>query len=798
MKILSPEARGESTGRTRTLTERIKELTPPASELIDAGFLLLLGLVCLLGFLTTFDTAHFLLIGAIGLVLGMVATHLVSALRWHWAWILVIVVAEYFLFGAGLAAHEVALAGFLPSPDALGALASVLVNGWKELITTLPPIIGDGIYLALPLVLSLVFGSLGLLIARRSRRAAVALVLPVVLLVTVTLLGTRQATTLLAQGLVLAVLGFGWLAVRTRRRRHLSGTGRSPRTGLATGGGLLMAALLLGGLFGGLLPGGQTPRYVLRDYVQPPVETKDLGSPLVGFRKYSSKTLQQLYDMELLTVAGAQPGTLLRFAVLDDYTGHTWSASGGNTAGAGFQRLGARIPPVESGAPSELTFTFAKAYEQTRELGAWLPSLGTDTEISFAGVNLKAHTSSLRYNLQTGQGLLTEGDRFREGDVVKISSVPIAAGWDASWVPGGQSSLTPSSYSFLATVGQKWAGGATSPGQQVTEIANRLKAGYWSDGTDSGESDYLPGHSQGRLTNFVLGEQLVGSDEQYASTFALLCNQAGFPARVVFGAVVPSDGVIKGNNVSAWVEVQTDQGWRSVPASVFTPDRTRKPDQLPQSQSKDKNATNVPPPNSSRMAVTPLGMADNDLNGTKLATNWWAGLLKWLLAVLAVVGPPILVVAAVLAAIASAKALRRWRRRTRGTPSAQVAGAWSDVFDQCRDLGMVLAAHDTRLEQAAAIGQPIVTEVAIAANTATFGLTDPTPEEVSRLWARAAVTRKQLLRSVSGGRRFVARFNLRSLLPERLAGVQMPRLDTSVPAWLKGSGRRAVEMPTDG
>jgi hypothetical protein len=794
MRVVSPEARGESTGRTGTLTQRLKELTPGSPELVDAGFLLLLGLVTIFGFTTTFDTPHFFLVGALGLILGMVATHVVITLGWHWAWLALIVPLEYFLFGSGLAAHEYAIAGFVPSLDALGALAVVAVGGWKELVTTLPPVVGDGIYLALPLVLSLVTGSVGLLIARRSRRAAAALVVPLLLLVTVTLLGTRQTAASLVQGLVLATLAFAWLVIRTRRRRHMAGVGRSQRTGMATGAALVLGALVLGGLLGGLLPGGLTPRFVLRDYVQPPVETKDLASPLVGFRKYSSKNTQQLHDVELLKVAGAQPGTLLRFAVLDDYTGHTWSASGGNSAGSGFQRIGARIPSVDTGTPTDLTITFAKAYEQTRELGGWLPSLGANTAITFAGVNVKAHTSTLRYNLDTGQGLLTENDRFRDGDVVKISSVRQEAGWDASWVPGGQPSLAASSYSFLATTGQKWAGTGTTAGEQVNEIANRLKAGFWSDGTDNGQSDYLPGHSQGRLTNFVLGEQLVGSDEQYAATFALLCNQAGFPARVVFGAVVPDGGVVKGQNVQAWVELETDQGWRAVPPESFIPDRNRTPDQLPQTQSKDKNATNVPPPNTARMAVTPPSMADNDLSGTKLATNWWANLLRWLLGILSVVGPPIGALLAIMAAIVLAKSLRRWRRRTAGNPSSQVAGAWADVFDQCRDMGLVLVGAGTRLEQAADIDQPVVAELAIAANTATFGPADPSADEVAGLWTRAAATRKQLMRSLSARRRFVARFNLRSLLPERLASVQMPKLDFSRPDWLKGPGRRAVNV----
>ncbi len=791
MRVVNPNAPVENS-RSRTLTERIKELSVTSTELIDAAFVMLLGLAALAGLVTTFDTLHFLLVGALGLLLGMLTAHLVLSLRWHWAWIPVILVVWYFLVGSAVAVHEYAFAGFLPTLASLTELARVAVNGWKELVTTLPPVVGDGSYLALPFLLSLLTGAISLVVARRSRRAAPALITPVLLLVVVTLLGTRQTLAPLIQGLGLAALGFGWLAVRNRRRRQLTGTGRSPRAGLLTGAGLLAAALVLGGLFGGLLPGGDVPRWVVREYVRPPVEVKDLSSPLVGFRVYSSQNLNQLWDAELLTVTGVPTNSLLRFAVLDDYTGHTWSASGGASAGSGFQRIGARLPEVVDGTPSAVTITFAADYERTRELGPWLPSLGGNTDIDFGGATTRTHLSSLRYNLATGQGLLTEGDRFRDGDVVQLASVPLTSNFDADSQPGGQPSVNPASYSFLATTGQKWGGAATTGAQQVLEIAKHLKGGYWSDGTVVGQADYLPGHSQGRLSNFVLGDQLVGSDEQYAATFALLCNQAGFPARVVFGAVVPEGGTIKGQNVSAWVELETEQGWQAIAPQVFIPDRNRTPDQLPQTRSQDKNATNVPPPNSSRVDSNPMDSVENDLSGTKVTNNWWAGFLKVLLAILRVVGPPLAVIVTLLTAIAVTKALRRYRRRTSGTPSRQVAAAWHDVFDQCRDLGMILSTKGTRLEQSAAIGQPQVRQFAVAVNTATFGPEDPTPAEVSALWTTAATTRKQLLGSLGRWQRLVARFNIRSLLPERLAGIRLPSLNLEPPVWMSGSGRRAV------
>ncbi len=790
MRVVNPEVQlGHS--RTRTLTERIKELGFGSASLTDASFVLLLGLAALVGLITTFDTPHFLLVGALGLVLGIVSAHVVVQLRWHGAWLALIVVGLVVLIAPGLADRELAFAGFLPSPASLALVWDLLLNGWKQLLTTLPPVPGDGGYLVLVLVMTLVAGTLGYFVARRSRRAATALITPTAFLAVVTLLGTRQVLLPVAQGLVLVALGFAWLAVRHRRRHHLTSTGRSRGAGLLTGAGLLAGALALGALLGGALPGADTPRWVLREYVQPPVEVKDLSSPLVGFRRYSSPALQQLWDAPLFTVTGAAPKSLLRLAVLDDYTGHTWSASG---AGGGFQRIGSRLPEV-GGTPVPVVLTFSAAYAGTREVSPWLPSLGSDTSIAFSGANVKVHNAALRYNVSTGQGLLTGGDRLREGDILTISSVPVPVGFDANAVPAGQG-VDPSSYAFLANTAQKWAGAAATPADQVLQLAQHLKSGYWSDGTGNGQADYLPGHSQGRLTNFVLGDQLVGSDEQYAATFALLCNQAGFPARVVFGAIVPDNGVVKGQNVTAWVEVETDQGWRAISPDVFIPDRNRVPDQVPQTRSQDKNATNVPPPNTSRTDNNPNDSAEADMTGTKVTRPWWDGLLKTLLVVLRVIGPPLLVVAAVLAAIVITKLVRRRLRRTSGTVSRQIAGAWRDVFDQCRDLGILVAADGTRLEQARGIGRAEVTAFAVAANTATFGPDDPSPEDAAALWASAALTRKQLLSAVGRWRRLVAGVNLRSLLPERLGVAEVPQLDLRRPHWLEQTGRRAA--PSEG
>lgn len=780
MRVVNPDGLQDSVSRSRTLTARMKELRPSSADLVDAGFLILVTLIALLGFASTFDTWHFLLVGAVGVLLGIVITHLVLVWRWHWTAALLGLVIAYLVIGVVIAVRDEGLLGFIPTLTTTQLLADLAVNGWKQMLTTLPPVIGDGSYLALPFLLGLVTGVIGYAVARASRRAGLAMLTPLGLLVAVILLGTIDGNAYIAQGLAMATVGFAWVAVRTRRRRTLKGTGRSNRAALLAGAGLVAASLLVGVAGGGLLPGGDTPRFVLRSYIQPPVEVHDLASPLVGFRKYSSTTIKQLVDTELLSVSGAESGTMLRLAVLDDYTGHTWSASASGAADAGFQRIGARLPATGE-KPTTITVTFAPAYAQTRELSSWLPSLGPDTAIQFEGSAAKVHSDSLRYNLSTGQGLLTGGDRFRDADSLTISSVATPVGFEPTDSPAGQSVMPASSYDFLAATAQKWAGGATDPGTRVQQLAAVMKVGYWSDGTRQGETSYLPGHNRGRLSDFVLGADLIGSDEQYAATFALLCNQAGYPARVVFGAIVPDGGKVFGRDITAWVEIQTQDGWKAIPPSVFTPNRDRKPPQQPLTISKERQATSVPPPNVNRNQDNSQGLPDNDLTGTRVTNNWWANLLKWVLAVLAVIGPPIAVLAAIVAGLIGAKVVRRRLRQHRGTPSSQVAGAWADVFDQCRDLGMVRLRKGTRLEQSRVIDDPGVSDLAVAVDTATFGPQAPSQQQIDQLWMRSAEVRRRLLFSRGFWRRFWAQVNPRSLLPERLASVEVMRPKVATP-----------------
>ncbi len=764
MRVIHAQATpGTSTGGT--LTARLKLLRPSTADLIDAGFLVALCGLALVGFVTGFDDLRFAGVALVGLLVGLLAAHVANVFRWTWAAALAIVGVAYFVLGGPLAVPDLTLWGFLPTPASLISLAQLLVVGWMEFLTTLAPVEGDGEYLALPLVLALLAASIGHCVARRTRAAGPALIVPVLLFVLVIALGTLDAPLLIAQGLGFAALAIGWLAVRFPRRRTLLGSGRPGRVQVALGAGMLAAALVGGLVLAPVLPGTDTTRAVLRSELEPPIDVRQYPSPLVGFRTFSGQDLKLYYDKPLLQVDGVASGTLLRFAVLDRWSGSAWSGLGASTAeGSGFQRLGARVPnpPLTGVVAAQLRVL--DDYAGNAGLNAWVPSLGEVAAVSFDGASAQQHRDNYRFNLTTDQGFVP--DRLSSGDVLRVDSalLPQFAAVTGAPAPGDGDRQDDATSAFLAPTTQRLASGDGEQWSQLTDIAQALKQGAWSDGTRPGEEQYLPGHGQYRLNQFVTGQQFVGSDEQYAATFALMASRVGYPARVVFGAEVPAGGEIRGKNVQAWVELSVQgYGWVTVPASAFTPDRSKRPDPNQRQNNDQESIQNVPPPNPVPPPGTYEEMTDTDPASARselpISDQFWRAfwvVARW-------VGPPLIALLLVTGTILGLKALRSRRRRTRGAMSTRIAGGWQDVLDAARDTGHRVPAQATRLEQSAVVGREDVRELAVKANATVFGAGEIGPERVGDYWKSVAAARSAMVRDLPWWRRPLARLNLASL-----------------------------------
>lgn len=754
----------------------MKHLTPTRADLVDAGFLAVLCVLALIGFRTTYSGWAFLTVGMVGLLLGTLVGHITNVLRQPMITLAVLTVTVFFLLGAAVVQRN------LPTVGTLLGLADAGVHGWKQLLTTLPPVAGDGPLLVIPYILGLLCGAGGFTLARQVSRSAAPVFAPAAVLVAVILLGADEPAAQLLQGVVFGGVALCWSGVRAARVRPAArhGTGRIMRT--VTGASLLAVAAAASAVLGPLVAGGQQ-RFVLRDHVAPPVDLGEYPSPLVGFRKYT-KDANQLWDQELLTVSGLPPGSVIRFATLDDYSGSVWAATNGGGAAAGqprngFQRVGSSIHQAAQGQHATIRVTIKAAYAASDDVNVWLPMAGAMTGIAFDGEHAARNTDGFRYNLATTSGVVR--DRLKAGDSYTVRTILTSPGVPEDAQPYGRPALRDSSYAFTTSRVAKWSGDAGSIGGRLRAVAAYLRDnGAYSCG-GPGETQYLPGHSVGRLTAFLNAKRPVGDDEQYAAAFALIANSLGMPARVVLGATPAPGGVVRGQDVHPWVEIHLADGtWAPIPHTEFMPDTSKKPDQQPPQQVDNTAASVVPPPNTMQSPDSLTDSSQVDGSGQPSVPPQqppWR-LPAWVITVATWAAPPVLAVLAAIATLVGLKARRRRRRRTRGTPANRFAAGWREIVDHARDLGAVVPAGQTRREESVTLaalrpGRPLG-QLAAAADATVFGPGEPAPRAADEYWAAVDSARRRMSRDVSRWRRLRATASTRSLRRPSPAGGLAP------------------------
>ncbi|HEX7302651.1 DUF3488 and transglutaminase-like domain-containing protein [Lentzea sp.] len=740
-------------------------LVPRRDDLVDAAFLSALFTVALLGFRTTYTGWGFLMVGGTGLALGVLAGHVASVLRRPMIAVAAMTIAVFFLLGGAVAMRET---GGVPTPDNLAGLAGVSVHGWKQLLTTLPPVDGAGPLLVIPYILGLLCGAGGFTLARRVSLSAAPVGAPLAVLAAVILLGTGEAAGVL--GAVFAAAATGWIAVRSAR--HRTGVRGLRRVRAVTAVVLVGVAAGLALLVAPVLPGtGSTHRLVLRNHVEPPFEIGAYASPLVGYRKHT-KDANQLWDQALFTVAGLPAGERVRIATLDGYDGRVWGATNDPSGTTdplqrnNFQRIGVRIPVGATGAEADVTIKIEAAYATADELNAWLPTAGRAREIAFTGDRKAGHTENLRYNLATSSGIVA--DRLREGDTYELRTVLASQGIPDDAQPFGHPTVRTADLAFVRSKVAKWTGGASTIAERLKAAAAYLRDnGAYTDG-GAGETEYLPGHSAGRLTAFFNAKRPAGNDEQYAAAYALVANEIGMPARVVLGAVPGAGGVVRGENVQAWVEIHLADGtWAVVPNTEYMPDRSKKPDHQPPQEIENTDAAVVPPPNTVKMPSSLVDASRADASGVGIGDPGGSVLPRWLVDLLVDVGSVLLPVAAVVGLVVGGKAVRRHRRRTRGSTATRFATGWRELVDHARDLGTRVPRGLTRRQEATVLARFGLGGLAAQADSTVFGPGTPDQAAVDAYWSAVREARRRMRTEVPRWRRWLAALDVRTFLPVR-------------------------------
>lgn len=555
---------------------------------------------------------------------------------------------------------------------------------------------------------------------------------------------------------------------------------------------------------------GSNTRHVLR--TAGTAELRQYVSPLTTYRQYFDAAH---YDQELLSVTGdtEQLGRL-RLATMSFYDGQQFTVLQSDSDSASAFRP---IPQLTSvSRDSDLaTATVTVRADQ----GVWMPTVAGLQSVRFDGADANALTDGFYYNrgLQAGVELhpLPKGTGYSYTLAAsRPAPAPALESASAPSTPVRDTTIIPKSLTdWIESQGVGSGGGAL-----VTLIDRLRQRGYlshslaaanaaqkaplpeWASdlGMKQVESS-LAGESTGRIDALftALNNQqqrygasapaselvaAVGDDEQFAVASALIAESLGFPARVVLGfslsqaaagdpatSIPPcADGVCRGKNLTAWVEVRVAGSW--VPIGT-TPQHTAKlatsrtPTSVPQlpTQVQQRGATVQPPPE-----ANPSGDSQQNPPRTNHPTAGaadWMPLVRLIGSILLV----LLVLVAPLVALLIVKAARRRERRAMSSTAGRMAAGWDELVDTAVDLGLPTPGVRTRAEAAAVYAAASrsadsarMRTLASGADEAVFGAFDPTAQEAEQYWAQLDEQRARLAAGFPRWKRLWALISLRS------------------------------------
>lgn len=737
-------------------------------DLVAVALLLAVGIV---GFAPTFDSPAYLIAAIGGLILGL-------ALAWTGWWrrlgVLALTgatVAVYFVFGGALALPHTCLFGIVPTLETWRQLAVGVVTSWKQLLTTVPPVSAADGHLIVPLVMTLVAAVVAGSLALRRTVPAWTLLPVAAYLALQILLGVAQPAAPVVQGVVFAAVTVAWLALRpswdpTRKAVEATGSSgaarRVTRLRRLTGGAVVVALAAAVGVGTAALASPPTQRFVLRDFIVPPFDVRDYPSPLQSFRGY----VRDNADTALFTVAGLPEGARVRLATMDAYNGVVYDvAAEGAGASAAFTSLRSNMSPDAVGTAATVEVTIGDLR------GVWLPDVGAVRDVVFDGDRSDQLRRSGHFNDATGTAVVTVG--LAAGDAYTIKTVIGRTPTDATLaeVPFAPLKLPRQSGVPEGIVEQ--ASAAIEDAESPIERARALEAwlstdGYFSHGLD-GDVRSPSGHGAARVTQLVTGDQMIGDDEQYAVTMALMAVQLGMPARVVMGwypdeADAAGDAfVATGDNLHAWVEIAfTGHGWITFDP---TPDEDNEPsEQNTKPRANPKPQVLQPPPPAQEPAEAPPTIADEreQEDEQEAGLDWLGPVLLAggiTLGILAVLLAPFLIIGAI-------KASRRLRRRRAERSADRISGGWDELVDSAIDLRAPIVAGATRAESATVVRAVFDAERAVAladrADADVYGPGEPSDADVTAFWSEVDDIVGGMKGSTSRWQRLRARLSLRS------------------------------------
>jgi hypothetical protein len=714
----------------------------------DPAVACLLTTAAIAGWWTTFAGLAWLYVGAAGALVGT-GLVLLHARRGSMLWVLVTLPIAYVALGVvvlGVDFTGGGLRGITFTRVLTGAWES-----WPLLVGTHPPVEAVGTVLLAPAMAGVIVAAQATAFSRAGSRPGwpVAPILGLLAWVLVTgshLTASGTWSRILFGGLFgLACLA--WVVIRAGR----ADSPTSARWPLAAP--VLVVSTLVAVPLGGALLGDGEQRLVLREQEAAAYSVGLATTPLDSFRRYrkqSGDLPDNAWRRQLLRATSAPDGTVLRFSVLNRYDGRRWIAANNVEPGSNedrFQLFGAdylTTPAATGTTPIRIDLTGSWNSQ-------WLPLAGR-----LVGLNSDFPGSvplrELRFNPVTSTAIATRtlggNDEYEFFATFPDTRLPTDAR------PSGL--VDQATYDAAAFL-DNWARAVRRDGDSRMDAVLRAAAmmrerGRYSDGAFGWEVQFTRGQDEARLDDFMNGPHMVGDDEQYAAAMALVATRLRVPARVVIGARVPSDGVVKGNDVVAWVELRISDGtWRELPRSTFTPSRAPRrndPENEPVVVPPEPTPTPTPTPSAS---PSPQPEPETDDRSPDVAASPFPW--RWLL---------LLLVPAGVGAVPAYKLLRRVRRRRASRVSVRYVGAWQELVDRARDLGLAVPGRRSRPSQAVALGPPTL-PLARTADDAVFGSVSPSVQGAEAYWASVLEVRGGLGPEVPAWRRWLAPFSPASL-----------------------------------
>jgi transglutaminase-like putative cysteine protease len=464
--------------------------------------------------------------------------------------------------------------------------------------------------------------------------------------------------------LLVAVAGVALAMIAVDRRRR----GRAPRVlGLAAGGAVAIVVALLvqvvlptpfasSAQAGGapLIDGGANPLLRLGQDLR-----RGATTPVLS---YTSPNSRPVY---------------LRLAVLEDFTGDTWSPNPADGPALGFGSV-PQAPGVAPSADARTTTTTITPASDT--------AIGDRLPVPYPAVGVSGVSGRFRWE---ERGLTLS--RFGAGAVgaysvrtADIAATPAELRAASVSVPSGDQpslALPGEVPAVIRRTADRWTRSASTPYDQALAIQNQLRNGSFSyDEATPAEQGY-DGDGLGVIAKFLSVK--AGYCIHFASTMAVMARIEGIPARIAVGyqpgetrAGSAARGVTS-DDLHAWPELYFDGiGWvRFEP----TPGRGAVPSYAPLPSSA---VTSTPTPSSSvRAAPTPSPTA-SDAAGARGGDGGGFAIGPVLRG-----GGIVLVIAALLALpglLRRALRRRRLARLDRDGP----AGAWRELLATAADLGL--------------------------------------------------------------------------------------------------------------